>query len=420
MKLEQTILRLPSVRDFIDDIYDAAQTKSVLVLIPDTISRDMVTRLVSNKFFDMGWDWKDIPYSSESLPAILLSYQLNISWPSHSTIRSVRNLLRCEGLPGLVHIRDFSTSAVENSSVRTRWLGLIDEWVRESRELEKQRVGAISKLCLIAKLRDFDFNPPLEQDGLSIHWWWGFPSSLEMRLACRIANQDADPGEAGNKWREQVLPALVGSDFNLAEHLWDDILGPTENVIQSLEEYARHNGLRDPFEIENYELDVSASASSPPPDIWERWSNGSILFTPEYGAEYHPAVLANFGNRIDVDQRLWRGQSELLLPMLNGIRIDVCDEMTRAFGEDWPISPHRPRTNYELEAVEDNPWGAEFGHIEYLLRNIPDFRVKSDLLELVSLGRNLRNEIAHYHPVRFADFEQVLRDMEELGFNMAR
>ena len=155
MKLEQTILRLPSVRDFIDDIYDAAQTKSVLVLIPDTVSRDMVTRLVSNKFFAMGLDWKDIPYSSESLPAMLLSDQLNISWPSHSTIRSVRNLLRCEGLPGLVHIRDFSTSDVENSSVRTRWLGLIDEWVRESRELEKHRVGTISKLCLIAKLRGF-------------------------------------------------------------------------------------------------------------------------------------------------------------------------------------------------------------------------------------------------------------------------
>ena len=48
------------------------------------------------------------------------------------------------------------------------------------------------------------------------------------------------------------MPALVGSDFNLAEHLWDDILGPTENVIQSLEEYARYKGLRNPFEIENY------------------------------------------------------------------------------------------------------------------------------------------------------------------------
>ena len=102
--------------------------------------------------------------------------------------------------------------------------------------------------------------------------------------------------------------------------------------------------------------------------------------------------------------------------MLNGVRINVCDEMTRAFGEDWPINPLRPRTNYELEAVEDNPRGAEFGHIEYLLRNIPDFRIKSDLLDLVSLSRNLRNEIAHYRPVNFADFERIWKEMKKLDF----
>lgn len=414
MRIETTVLALPSVRNFIDDICNASRTKSVVVLIPDTISRDMVARLTTNRLDVLRIPWRDIRYVGEHFPALSISGQLNVHWPSGNTVKNIHNLVRCEGLPDLIHIREFSTRATGNAVVHQRWLGLIQEWVEESRNAAGPVVGTAPRLCLVAKLRDFDFEPPEEQDGLSIHWWWGFPSSLEVRLACRFDSQSVAADEAANRWREQVLPAIAGTDFGLAEHLWDAVLESTEEVVRNLEEYARLKGLTHPPEQQIYEFNVPRSSSSPPSSIWEQWASGNILSTPEYGAEYHPALLAHCGRRIDVEQRLWRGQSELLLPILNYVRIKICDSLTETFGEDWPINPHRPQTDYEVEAVADNPRGAEFGHIEYLLKYIPRFKDKSDLLQIVSLSRTLRNEIAHYRLVDFTEFENLWRAMERL------
>lgn len=374
MRLEDTVLALPSVRHFIGDVCNASRTKSVVVLIPDTISRVMVARLITNRFEVLrrsGFGtWRDVRYEGDQFPALSIADQLAIQWPSPLTVKNIRNLVRCEDLPDVMHIREFSTGGTENEIERQRWLGLIQEWVEESRNATGSVVGTAPRLCLVAKLRDFDFEPPEEQDGLSIHWWWGFPSSLEVRLACRFDSQYMAADEAANRWREQVLPAIAGTDFDLAEHLWDAVLESTDEVVQSLEGYARLKGLTPPLWKETFEFNVPRSSSSPPVSIWKEWASGIILSTPEYGAEYHPALLAHCGRKIDVEHRFWRGQSELLLPILNYIRIRICDILTESFGEDWPINPHRPQTDYEFEAVVDNPRGAEFGHIEYLLKYI--------------------------------------------------
>ncbi len=414
MRIESTVLALPSVRTFIDDICNASRTKSVLVLIPDTISRDLVARLINNRLDVLRICWREIRYEGEHFPALSIPNQLNAEWRSRNTVKNIHNLLRCEGLPELIHIREFSTADTGNVIARQRWLSLVQDWVEASRNTLGDGIGTAPRLCLVAKLRDFDFVPPEEQEGLTIHWWWGFPSSLEMRLACRYGSQDVDDGEAANRWREQVLPSIVGTDFNLAEHLWDAILESADEVVRSLDDYASREGLSVPFEQEFDVFNTPRLSLSPPSNIWEQWASGSILSTPEYGVEYHPALLAHWGHRVDVEQRLWRGQSELLLPILNYVRIKICDSLTDAFGEDWPINPHRPQTNYEFEAVADNPRGAEFGHIEYLLKNISKFKDNPDLLGIASMSRTLRNEIAHYRLVEFSDFEKLWKENQRL------
>ncbi len=414
MRIESTILALPSVRTFIDDICNASRTKSVLVLIPDTISRDMVASLINNRFDVLRLCWRDIRYAGEYFPAISISSQLNVHWPSRNAVKSLHNLLRCEGLPELIHIRGFSTGDTGNLVARQRWLGLVQDWVEAGRNAAVKGIRSAPRLCIVAKLRDFDYAPPEEQEELSLHWWWGFPSSLEMRLACRIGSEDMDADQAANRWREQVLPSIAGTDFGLAEHLWDTILESPEEIVRSLDDYARREGLAAPLEQEIHQISTPHLSTSPPASIWAQWSSGNILSAPEYGVEHHPASLAHGGRRIDVEQRLWRGQSELLLPILNNVRIKICDILTDSFGEDWPINPHRPQTDYEYEAVADNPRGAEFGHIEYLLKNIPKFEDKSDLLGIASMSRTLRNEIAHYRLVDFSDFEKLWKEKQRL------
>ena len=414
MRIEPTVLALPSVRNFIDDICNASRTNSVLVLIPDTISRDMVARLINNRLDVLRICWRDIRYAGGEFPALSISSQLNAEWPPQNAVKNIQNLLRIEKLPELIHVREFSTPDTENVVARQRWIGLIQDWVEASRNTVAEGIGVAPTLCLVAKLRDFDFVPPEEREGLSIYWWWGFPSSLEVRLACRFGSQDVDADEAANRWREQVLPSIAGTDFNLAEHLWDVILESTEVIVQRLDEYASREGLTTPVEQDFNAFNTPHLSLSPPSSIWKRWASGSILSTPEYGVEYHPALLGHWGHRVDVEHRLWRGQSELVLPVLNYVRIKICDSLTHAFGEDWPVKPLRPHTDYEFEAVKDNPRGAGFGHIEYLLKYIPKFRDMADLLKIVSMSRNLRNQIAHYGLVEFSEFEDLWKEMKRL------
>ena len=415
MTIEQTILTLPSARRFIDSIANSVRHSSVVVLIPDTMSRDLVARLIDNRLGVQRLAIGNVSYTAGQVPVLSVSDQLNISWPSPSTVRNVRNLLQCEGLPNLIQIRDFSTSDPTRPMERARWLDLARDWADERRLLESRGISHLPQLCLIAKLKDFDFDPPCAQSGLAIHWWWGLPPSLEVRLACRIANEEEGVDEVRSRWREQVLPALVSNDWKLADHLWDDICRSKEDVVHSLIEYAGMEDLTSYPVPDMLDIDVPVSTLIPPHTLWRQWASGHMMFTPEYGAEHHPAALAFVGRLIDVEYRLWRGQAECLLPILNGIRINVCDHLTATFGQDWPTNPYTPRESYELEAVTNNPRGAGFGYIEHLLKFIPKFKEKTELLPIVSKSRWIRNEIAHYRAVSFGDFSELWKEKNRLN-----
>ena len=414
MSIEQTILTLPSVRAFTDSVSNCVRNNSVVVLIPDTISRDMVARIIDNRLGVQRLTVGDVWYTADQVPVLSLSDQLNISWPSPSTVRNVRNLLQCEGLPSLIHIREFSTSNSVHPMERARWLALAHDWASERRQLESQGIGNMPQLCFIGKLRDFDFDPPRPESGLAIHWWWGLPSSLEMRLACRIANEEEGADETRSRWREQVLPALVSNDWTLADYLWDDIFKSKGDVVRSLVEYARMEDLASYSVSDMLDIDVPTSALIPPRSLWRLWASGHIAFTPEYGAEHHAAALASVARLTDIEYRLWRGQSEFLLPILNEIRINICDHLTATFGKDWPTNPYAPEESYELEAVSNDPRGAGFGFIEHLLKYIPKFKEKRGLLPILSKSRLIRNEIAHYRAVSFGEFSELWKEKTRL------
>ena len=426
MKIESSVLTLPSIQTFLDDIVTKLAEDSVIVLIPETVSRDMVARLINNRLEVRQLSVRNVPYSSDGGPVLSVSKTLDIDWPTPSTPRSIRNLQAHLESAQIIHIRDFNTNDALDPLQRKQWTDFVVDWVRERNRAETNGHRVVGRLCLVAKLKDFDFVPPAEELGLSIFWWYGFPSTLEMRLACRIANQGDIAEEHRRRWREQVLPALVSGDVSLAEYLWDDIFASPKDITNRLVDYGLEEGISNCGDWSEYatslttlDCDASTGKQSPSRDLWELWANGGLVSTPEYGSELHPALLAYIGNLTEVEHRLWRGQAEFLLPILNEIRIGVCDDMTARFGPEWPTCPSPPRTSYELEAVKDNPRGTEFGHIEHLLLEVSVFEEKRDLLPMVSKGRTLRNEIAHYRPIAFADFDDLWKISIELRRNSA-
>ena len=164
-----------------------------------------------------------------------------------------------------------------------------------------------------------------------------------------------------------------------------------------------------------------AVGQQPPENLRELWACGGLVYTPEHGLEVHPALLARSDRRATVEHMLWRGQSELLLPLVNEVRLKVCQDFTATYGSNWPVRWVAPLNEQDEEEVRRSPLGTELGHVNYLLQNLGVHNPRHDLFEKRSLGdlilraKNLRNEIAHYNPVALRDFIGLCEERKKTG-----
>ena len=284
----------------------------------------MVGRLLRNRMGVMGLSVITLFEPGGTSPVTASAGAMNISWPSPSTLRTVRNLMRCDGLPDVFYVHRIGRIP--------EWAEFIEGWAEEYQGLRASGNHSVPSLCVVGKLRDFDFSPPVPAQSLSLHWWWGFPSALEMRLACRLVGvQYRNHHSAAGLWREYVLPGLVSSDVQLAEHMWEQVLHGTDQVMSGLIDYWESLEQPSPaWSIDDVIGRVGDArgnygvGQNPPEDLVRVWGSGGLVYTPEHGLEVHPAALAQSGHRATVEHMLWRGQAELVLPIVNEVRLKVC------------------------------------------------------------------------------------------------
>ena len=421
MDLEQIVYSLPSTQAFVHAITDYGGKGVKIVLLPDSLSREMVGRLIRNRIGTLGLSIRSLFEHGDGSPVMTSTGAMNVSWPSPRTLRTVHNLLRCEGLPDVFYVHRIGR--------RREWIEFIEDWAEEYQGLRTSGNHSVPSLCVIGKLRDFDFDLPVPAPDLTLHWWWGFPSTLEMRLACRMANvQYGDNDLATAQWREYVLPGLVSSDVQLAEHMWVRVLDGADQVMNSLTDYWESLeqpdvawSIDDVVERVNEVRGTYTVVQQPPENLQGLWACGGLVYTPEHGLEVHPALLAQSDRRATVEHMLWRGQSELLLPLVNEVRLKVCQDFTATYGIDWPVRWAAPFNKQDEEEVRNSPLGTELGHVSYLLQNLGVHNPRHDLFEKRSLGdlvlraKNLRNEIAHYNPVALRDFIGLCEEREKTG-----
>ena len=419
MDLEEAAYSLPSTQAFLDAIARSVVQNVVIVLLPDNLSREMVGRLVRNRLDMMaGFSLCELSDPGQSDPLTASAEAMSASWESDRTRRNIENLLCCADLPDLLYVHRIGSDG-------SRWSDFIEGWANERLKLRNSGRAKAPSLCVIAKLRDFGFRLPQTEEGITYQWWWGFPSTLEMRLACRIVNeQDGNSFEVG-RWREHIVPGLVGSDVQLALEIWTEVDKDIEHTIGSLRDFWA-NG-EEPATISSMDALVEAVKNYQgafaigqelPKDFWEPWAKGRLVYTPEHGLEVHPALLAHSGHRVEVEKRLWRGQAELLLPVLNEIRLRICDELTDAYGSDWPFKWREPASGYDLEQVKITPLATELGHIHYLFTTADQghpLNAMRHLSDLVLYARNMRNQVAHNKPVVYRYFELLCQERNRVG-----
>jgi hypothetical protein len=414
MNLNNALMQMPSVQHFIQELtFDLAHGRSTLVLFPENVDYAPVWQAVYERLWQQDFavvtTWlSDLP-KGETLP-VALGNILGVRWPSTGALRTVETLAICDDLPEIIYLGGFEQLAAPD---RREWLALIRRWTAAAQRLgsKGQRPSA---LCLMTCANALSDPPPSSDVWLTLHWWWAIPSALELRLLCRCGDGSVDRElDLPARWREHVIPALIGNDTELAMFLWEDLVQDTDHVLECLHAWAEEKGWT-PRALRKLGLESNANnslqqhtghAPEPPSRLRDLWAHGLLNWTPEYELVLSPAALAVLEDRKTIEHRLWHGQVTILLPMIDNIRLSLCEQWTARYGADWPWRWQLPRSQEEAKVVQSNPFASEWGHIEDLLRNVVELRKERVSLPLVSHARYVRNRLAHYQPVTFRDFE---------------
>jgi hypothetical protein len=220
---------------------------------------------------------------------------------------------------------------------------------------------------------------------------------------------------------------LAGSDLPLLQHLWECPEAGPAALLPLLRDFAAQQGwsqqqLREwgAEPLRNGGNGHRGPSASPPKSVQLLWANGSLSCTPEYGVELSAAALATLDREKEIWHRVWRGQAELLLPLLDQARLLLCDYLTERYGRDWPVKWYRPDRWEDEAAVRSNPLACQWGYLEWLIRNCSQLRNERRWLSLITPACEVRNAMAHYEPVGYDKFDLVLREFERFTENAVR
>lgn len=404
-RLHDGLWRLPGPRALAEEAATAARDgRSVLVLIPVSTDEEAI-RSVLMQTLRRKEIHPDIlpadPDPSSAVNAYLARFSLSGVVPPVTC--DIRKLVRAQNVPQHLSPEHVPFGAED------AWISFALSWAEASRGLADERIPPA--LFVVSHSTSA---PPPAHPWLHVIYWWGVPSALELRLLLR---DGTDPGTPEARWREHLIPSLCATDLSLAERLCDVVVTEQHSrVVEVLAEYGREMGwTQEGLKKEGIEeasrpgVLMSMPRTSVPPSRFERlWAQGVLVWTPERGLEVHSAALAVMGWRERVLHRLWRAQTELLLPLLDAYRIRICEELTESLGTDWPYRHEEPSYEDERALVRESPLTTQYGHLARLVKHRPEFSEdKRRFGPTLSHCKRVRDDLAHCRVVEYKQFTRI-------------
>ena len=420
LELATFLMQMPTVRHLLDLILDDLRHgRSVLGLFPEGVDPSLLRSELWNGLGHWQLQTHDVLISQLDVqtPAGAIGQALGVDWGASNTPRTVENLLRQADLPEILFLDGYEELAEED---RDQWLKFMVQWAQvcQSRHsTDEDGAEPPPALCLLLQASQVAYPIPQTNVFLSIRTWRGIPTTLEMRLLCRLASEQ-DNGPL-NRWKEHTIPAIAGSDIDLADYLWAQEYRDRAELADLLRAYGQRRGW-DQTELEDWPLHNHPGKTTLwqedwalPNELYQIWARGIVHWTPEYGLERHSAVLALLDQKETLDHRLWRGQAGFLLPEIDEIRLVLCTHLNQSYGLNWPYKWWEPETELECQEVRETPFACQWGHLEYLLQKCPNIQVEQRWLPLVRQSRQLRNAVAHYRPITLRDYERFCGAVEQ-------
>ena len=223
----------------------------------------------------------------------------------------------------------------------------------------------------------------------------GYPTALESQIIRRRYMNNTFTFD--DLWKEVIISSICANDLELSNYLLHCDLTSTESIQDSLKEYL--------VTIDDDPLVYKKL------DHWKPIARGMIphpkrhllnlqlihqkvtLYTPENGEEIHPITYLKLGKDNGYLERLiWRGQSAILLPIIDQIRTKIIGLLQKGSTVN----------HHQLEE-------AEVKDLCVFLRDHESHSIyKQIYLNDLERVRQIRNSIAHLKPVSFGDWNFLM------------
>lgn len=412
------LLDIPSVASLVDRVVgDLWVGRNVLLIAPASQPARRVREALTARLYQKGSWYEDLALVDLDNRWEGCVAQLSEVFGVSPVPQTLAALTESEQVPEIVLLDTSNGSPAKVES----WLHFIHTWAEHAKHLRDIANASSSKtLCLLLSAPSLPDVLPGSDVALAIHWWWKVPSILETQLVCRTHHTEAS---LQARWREHILPSLAGSDPGLLEHLWDlSDLSP-DGLSETLAEYGTSFGWKRQIKIWRSLLKRKklpringAWSSERPPESWRPlWDHGALCYTVEYGFEIHSAALALLDMQPELEQRVWRGQTTLLLPMLDGVRLALCRHLTRRYGSEWPLEWAEPQNRLERHLVRQSPLAVQWGHLKQAIVDSPHSKRLVLERRIAIIGSSIRNELAHCRTVEYRRFQAMWEDWENLA-----
>lgn len=308
-----------------------------------------------------------------------------------------------------------------------------DEWARfiqgvSQKAKNEQRDSSKSSKSLLIPCSNIDFISRLSFDVfLRDHWFWGWYGCNELRLIIRTLYRKEFPSYPEMLWGESVFAELAGTDYELFNWLCENVPvnSSLESVFECLVYYSRqksltiNNNFQEVISLTGINKDRKPGSEGmlrPPEKLKHAWNEGIVAWNPDDGAHIVSTYLAIANEYSKLGHRVWRGQSRLLLPILDALRQQVCQYMRNRFSS-WLTFCHRVHSEsaYNQNNETDYKLVLEFGDIERFLTENGDNSTKHRQLKtnIVSL-RKVRNTLAHYETIEWERFCRTIMIVDQI------
>lgn len=405
---------LPSVRRLCSQVVDdlcsgqtvfwLASRQSLMASLVEVIGHECLRR-------DMYLRQADVTEWTGKPPASALVEALDLPLVQPGSTLNPGTLLHHPIWPDVVIVEGLSTVTPDEQA---RWCRFAADWAKTTHGAE---VGFSHKALLFPAHAGIA-GLPRDDLRLVVRRLWGNVSHLEMQI---LARSRLDSTQTTETWSEAVLTELAGTDPDLLKELIAASELDGSGLIEFLADYGRQTqwDKRSLVEmsaekvLETTYVRRTRARFGPPAEFERLWQIGALSWTSEYGIELHSAAVALLG-RVDIlDHRIWRGQARILLPLIDAVRRDICNYLTRYHGPYWVQWAHTSHSD-DIQGYDRAPL-SQLGHLlNVIFSKRLSSRVTDYLLEPVQFLAEARNSLAHYRPVTLKQFARVLAMVQRL------